>query len=209
MELVDPGIRDLAQGAWRSGLPPGMARRLVHEASIALFMLARDGELRYANEQGRRELARQHCLRLAGARLVPADPEFHGRWCRTLRGIGQLRSVSIRIACRPEDRYASIRQDRMEADDAGEDDIVLTVALDRSLDAHCGAFTSWCAMHGLTPAEARTVLGLARGDSAKEVARRSGVAVSTIRSQIRSACAKVDCSTSRALVASMLRFGVG
>ena len=33
------------------------------------------------------------------------------------------------------------------------------------------------ALAGLTPAEARTVLGLARGDSAKEVARRSGVAL--------------------------------
>lgn len=209
MELADPGIRELADNAWRRGLPPRMAQRLVHEAPVALFVLARDGELRYANEQGRRELARQHCLRLAGSRLVPADPELHGRWCRTLRGIDRLGSVSIRIASKPEDRYASMRRDGPGTDDDGGEDAAVLVSLDRSLDAHCGAFTSWRAMHGLTPAEARTVLGLARGDSAKEVARRSGVAVSTIRSQIRSACAKVDCTTSRALVASMLRFGLG
>ena len=208
MELVDPGIRDLAQCAWHTGLPPAMAHRWVDEAPVALFLLGRSGELRYANVQGRRELDQQSCLRLSGNRVRPVDPDFHGRWCRTLRCIDRLGSASIRIASTPEERYASIRQERLDAAPAAGDDFVLVVSLNRRLDARCRAFTHWCSMHGLTPAEARTVLELARGDSAKEIARRAGVAVSTIRSQIRSACAKVDCTTSRALVASMLRFGV-
>jgi DNA-binding CsgD family transcriptional regulator len=209
MEVVAPGIRDLAQHAWHSGLSPALAHRWADESPIALFLLGRDGELRYANAEGRRELARQSCLRLSGDRVLPADPDFLGSWRRTLRGIERLGSAAIRIASKPEPRHASIRREQVGAQHPDEDDPVVAVSLDRSLDAGCGAFTAWCAMHGLAPAEARTVLELARGDSAKAIARRTGVAVSTIRSQIRSACAKANCTSSRALVASMLRFTRG
>ena len=210
MDLADTGIRDLAADGRQALLPPDLAQRLVDAAPLALFMLAGDGALRYANEQGRRELDGQCCVRLAGSRLAPADPAYQGRWCRALRGIDRLQSDSFRIAGRPEERFASIRREsRCTGGSDWSDDIVLMVTLDRGQSDRCAAFERWRTMHGLTPAEARTVLELVRGDSAIEVANRSGVAVSTIRTQIRSACAKVDCSSSRALVASMLRFGLG
>lgn len=210
MELADTGFRESTAGTRRALLPPGLAQRLIDDGPLALFMLAGDGELIYANEQGRSELDARRCIRLAGSRLAPVDPDCHGRWGRALRSIDRLHSLSVRIASRPEERFASIRQEHLDAHTAGSGrDMVLMVRLDRSLTDHGGAFTSWCAMHGITPAEARTVRELVRGDTAQQVASRSGVAVSTIRSQIRSACAKVDCSSSRALVASMLRFGLG
>ncbi len=210
MDLADTGIRRLAAGARQTLLPPDLAQRLVDAAPPALFVLAGDAELRYANERGRSELDMQRCVRLAGSRLAPVDPACQGRWCRALRNIDRLPGDAFRISRGPEERFASIRREAAGTwDPQWRDDIVLVLTLDRSPSDRCDAFTTWCALHGLTPAESRTVLELVRGDSATQVASRAGVAVSTIRTQIRSACAKVDCSSSRALVASMLRFGLG
>jgi DNA-binding CsgD family transcriptional regulator len=54
--------------------------------------------------------------------------------------------------------------------------------------------------HGLTPTEEQVLGILCEGYSAPEAARQLNVAVSTVRSHVRSLCAKTQCSSVRELV---------
>ena len=56
--------------------------------------------------------------------------------------------------------------------------------------------------HGLTHSEEQVLAILCEGCSAPEIARQLQVAVSTVRSHVRSLCAKTHCNSVRALVAT-------
>jgi DNA-binding CsgD family transcriptional regulator len=60
-----------------------------------------------------------------------------------------------------------------------------------------------CSLFGLTASEARVARGLARGDAPEQIARDGGVAITTVRSQIRKVLEKTGC-TRQAEVAALL-----
>ena len=57
--------------------------------------------------------------------------------------------------------------------------------------------------HALTPTEEKVLAVLCQGHSAPQVARRLGVAVSTVRSHVRSLCAKTRTNSVRELVSKV------
>jgi len=178
----------------------------VETAVHPLFLLNRDGDLLHSNEAGLEELEDEGCLRLAAGRLTPSDPVNRPRWIHALASADRRFGVSVRLMARFEDRVATIYRNYPEAGDPVAAQCALVIKLDRRLSEHCRAFANWCAVHGITPAESRTVLGLARGESAKQIANEAGVSVNTIRTQIRGAIGKTRSRSSLALVAAALRY---
>jgi DNA-binding NarL/FixJ family response regulator len=68
------------------------------------------------------------------------------------------------------------------------------------------ACATWCARHGLTPAEAALVSAAVEGAANHvELAELAGVQRSTIKKQVQSICAKSGASSLKAAVIAVLR----
>ena len=65
------------------------------------------------------------------------------------------------------------------------------------------------AQFGLTPAEARVGLGIARGRTAKQVAVNSGRSYNTVRVQLRACCRKLKCKRQLELASKLIGVASG
>jgi DNA-binding CsgD family transcriptional regulator len=170
---------------------------LMDELAYGVLIATPKGRLLHANLAARRELARRRLLTLhegqvqalepsQARRLVQALARAEGgrRGLVALRGEGQRLSVAV-LPLRPE----------RPADP-------LTVALLLSRPAVCDPvmLCFFARAWGLTPSEEQVLGILCQGYSAPEAALQLKVAVSTVRSHVRSMCAKTHSNGVRALV---------
>ena len=170
--------------------------RIMDELVHGVLLASPRGELLHANQAGRDELARREVLAVEEGRLQTADArqsrvlldalakaEDGRRSMIDLRG-GERASVSIAVV--------PLRSDRSQT----------RVALFLSRASVCDALMLcfFARTHGLTHSEEQVLAILCQGCSAPEIARQLHVAVSTVRSHVRSLCAKTQCNSVRALV---------
>jgi DNA-binding CsgD family transcriptional regulator len=178
------------------GLAPFM-----DELSHGVLLASLSGQLLHANHSGRHELARRHVLALhdgvlhtidaAQARVLTqalAKAETGRRSLMALRGPGRQR---VSIAVLP------LRPDRPI--DAPH--VALVFARSSVCDPVMLCF--FARTHGLTPSEEQVLAILCQGYSAPQTALQLGVAVSTVRSHVRSMCVKTHANGVRALVSQV------
>lgn len=171
------------------------------ELSHGVLLASSRGQLLHANHSGRHELTRHHVLALrdgvlhtidvAQARVLAqalAKAETGRRSLMVLRGPGRQR---VSIAVLP------LRPDRPQE----APNVALVFSRSSVCDPVMLCFFS--RTHGLTPSEEQVLAILCQGYSAPQTAVQLGVAVSTVRSHVRSMCVKTQANGVRALVSQL------
>lgn len=170
---------------------------VMDELAYGVLIATAKGQLLHANLAARHELARRKLLGVQDGQLHAADPvqakllvqalakaESGRRSLVALRHAGNRLSVAI----------VPLRAERPHQ--------LPPVALIFSRPAVCDAvmLCFFARAHGLTPSEEQVLAILCQGYSAPEIAQQLDVAVSTVRSHVRSMCAKTHSNGVRALV---------
>jgi DNA-binding CsgD family transcriptional regulator len=198
MELIaQEGLKEGGHQAGNAAGPGAGLAALMDEFAHATLVTALDGRILYANQAGRHELASARVVALhhgvVQACRGDSDTELHlalgraGDGKRSLLQLDATEGPSTAVAVLPIKSYA------------GEPP---RAALVFQRPAVCDPLMLcfFARQHGLTPTEQQVLGILCEGLSAPEAAEQLRVAVSTVRSHIRSLCAKTRSSGVRELV---------
>lgn len=191
LEAVTPFSPDEIDSA------PALLALLVDELAHGVLVVSAQGKILHANQAARREL--DHAVVLGAERgelkvLMPADAKaFQNAMGRAMAGKRSLiklaaEGVDFSLALVPLQRQATIPCDR------------IALVLSRVGVSESGVFGAFARNHGLTHTEEQVLVFLCRCLSTPEIAVQMKVAVSTVRSHVRSLCAKTASSGVRELV---------
>lgn len=170
---------------------------LMDELAHGVLVASAKGQLLHANQAARHELARRRVLSVHDGQLHTADARQSRVLVQALaKAESGLRSL---IALRSPGARLSIAVVPLRAQHPRA---AAAIALILSRTSVCDPLMLcfFARSHGLTPAEEQVLAILCQGFSAPEVATQLNVAVSTVRSHVRSLCAKTHSNGVRALV---------
>jgi DNA-binding CsgD family transcriptional regulator len=196
---VDKTTEEVAAQAPRRVAPDtGSGLALVmDELAHGVLVASAQGQLLHANHAARHELARRHVLSVNEGRLQTTDARQARILVQALaKADSGLRSL---IALRSSNGRLSIAVVPLGARQTGS---TSAIALVFSRASVCDALMLcfFARSHGLTPAEEQVLAILCRGYSTPQIAVQLKVAVSTVRSHVRSMCTKTHSNGVRALV---------
>jgi DNA-binding CsgD family transcriptional regulator len=170
---------------------------LMDELAHGVLVASATGQLLHANQAARHELARRQMLTVHEGQLQTTD----ARQSRVLAQALEKADTGLRslIALRSGSGRLSIAVVPLRGmQPRASVPIALFLSRASVCDALMLCFFARC--HGLTPAEEQVLSFLCQGYSAPEIASQLNVAVSTVRSHVRSLCAKTHSNGVRALV---------
>ncbi|MFS2034915.1 helix-turn-helix transcriptional regulator [Polaromonas sp. CT11-55] len=176
---------------------PALLAFLVDELAHGVLVVSAQGKLLHVNQAARRELDR--CVVLGAERgelkvLMPPDAKAFqtalGKAIAGKRGLIRLagEGADFTLALVPLQRQMGVPCDR------------IALVLSRVGVSESGVFGAFARNHGLTHTEEQVLVLLCRCLSTPEIAIQMKVAVSTVRSHVRSLCAKTASSGVRELV---------
>jgi DNA-binding CsgD family transcriptional regulator len=194
--LLDAG-RPMSRGDAEPDSTAALLTLLVDELAHGVLVVTAQGRILHANQTARREL--EHAAVLGADRgelkvLMPADAKaFQNAMAKAVAGKRSLirlatEGVAFTLAVVPLQRLPGIPCERM------------ALVLSRLGVSESGVFGAFARSHGLTQTEEQVLAFLCRCLSTPEIAVQMKVAVSTIRSHVRSLCAKTASSGVRELV---------
>jgi DNA-binding CsgD family transcriptional regulator len=170
---------------------------LMDELAHGVLVASATGQLLHANQAARHELARRQMLTVHEGQLQTTDE----RQSRVLVQALEKADTGLRslIALRAGSGRLSIAVVPLRGQQPRAS---VPIALFLSRASVCDALMLcfFARSHGLTPAEEQVLSILCQGYSAPEIASQLNVAVSTVRSHVRSLCAKTHSNGVRALV---------
>lgn len=171
---------------------------VMDELAHGVLVVGLEGRLLHANEAARHELARRG-LPAGSPRLLQALPEDDARALQdALQKASEGKRSLITIwAEQPAPLILAVLP--LKAD-TGHPPLRAALVFARASVCESLMLCFFARSHGLTAAEEQVLGILCQGYSAPEVARQLKVAVSTVRSHVRSLCAKTRCSGMRELV---------
>ncbi len=195
-DLLNAG-RPLAHGETELDSTPALLALLVDELAHGVLLVTAQCRILHANQAARREL--EHAAVLGSnwgelKVLMPADAKaFQNAMGKAVAGKRSLiklaaEGVDFTLAVVPLQRQPGVPCERM------------ALVLSRLGVSESGVFSAFARSHGLTQTEEQVLVYLCRCLSTPEIAVQMKVAVSTIRSHVRSLCAKTACSGVRELV---------
>ena len=170
---------------------------IMDELAHGVLVASATGQLLHANQAARHELARRQVLSVDEGLLHTADARQSRVLVQALekaenglRSLIALRSPGIRLSIAVVPLRGQPPRTRAP------------IALFLSRASVCDALMLcfFARSHGLTPAEEQVLTILCQGYSAPEIASQLNVAVSTVRSHVRSLCTKTHSNGVRALV---------
>ena len=194
---VNGAIGAALSGASHEGSASGLSL-VMDELAYGVLLASFKGQLLHANHAARHELTQRQVLAVEDGQIQTTDAAQSrilqqalakaetGR--RSLIALRTPAQVRVNIAVVP------LRNGRGHA--------AAPVALFFSRASVCDAvmLCFFARTHGLTPCEEQVLAILCQGYSAPQIAQQLKVAVSTVRSHIRSMCAKTHSNGVRALV---------
>jgi DNA-binding CsgD family transcriptional regulator len=198
MEMIaQEGIQE---GGFRAdsaaGLVTGLAA-LVDELAHGAVVMTLEGRLLHANYAGTHEMARARTLTVQQGLVQACDAEsersLHVAVLRAADGKRGL--VQLQAADGPALPVAVLPLNSRSGEPAC---VALLFARSTVCDSLMLGF--FARSHALTPAEEQVLGILSEGCSAPQIARQLEVAVSTVRTHVRSICAKTRCTSVRELV---------
>jgi DNA-binding CsgD family transcriptional regulator len=179
------------------GLASGLAV-LFDELAHGVLVTSIKGNVVHANQAARLELARAEIIGLHEGRLHAVDNQQERELTQALAKAetGRRSLVSLRCGTRGRMSIAVVplRSDRPAAAPHA------ALVLSRSSVCDPLMLCFYARTHGLTPAEEQVLAVLCQGYSTPQAAVQLEVAVSTIRSHVRSLCAKTQAHGVRELV---------
>jgi DNA-binding CsgD family transcriptional regulator len=185
----------LAEGYAQAAIGAGLLRLMLDEVDYGMVLLDAQVEVLHANHAARAECEATHPLQLLGRRLQARQPAHEALLQEALADArrGRRALLSLGDAGRPVN---------VAVVPVGGDGELRATLLMMGKRHICGqlAVDGFARCHALTPAETRVLAGLCEGLHPREVARRHGVSLATVRSQIRSLRAKTGAGSIRDLV---------
>ena len=170
---------------------------IMDELAHGVLVASATGQLLHANQAARHELGRRQVLTVQDGFLHTTD----ARQSRVLQQALEKADTGLRslIALRSPGGRLSIAVVPLRGQPPRAS---MPIALYLSRASVCDALMLcfFARSHGLTPAEEQVLSILCQGFSAPEIASQLEVAVSTVRSHVRSLCAKTHSNGVRALV---------
>lgn len=184
------------EGAHHGGTPTSL-ELVLDELAYGVAVTTGNGELLHANHAARHELGRQQALWVQNGRLRVRSPQDHQVLQQALAKAATGRRSLITLGA--ADARLSLAVVPMRRLQEGGP---IHAALVFSRPSVCGSLMLcfFARNHSLTAAEENVLAILCQGHSAPEIARQLQVAVSTVRSHVRSLCAKTRSSGVRELV---------
>ncbi len=176
----------------------GLLMRMLDEIDYGLVLVGTDGQLRYANQLGLKEVLDQGALQLLNGRIQARAAADQAALLAALadarRGLRRLfnalhEGAPVSVAVVPL---------AQGADETGEPMALLVFGKRQASETLSLDF--YARTHGLTAAEAAVLKGMCGGLKPKEVAREQGVAISTVRSHICSIRIKTNTGSIRELL---------
>ena len=170
---------------------------LMDELAHGVVILTTQGRLLHANQAARHELGRGRALCISDDRVQPCMPHSTSTLTEALTSAAQGKRSLIELA---------------DAEGPGLSLAVLPLKSENSGSAHAALLFSRASVceslmigffarsHGLTATEEHVLGILCQGSSAPQIARQLNVAVSTVRSHVRSLCTKTRSKGVRELV---------
>jgi DNA-binding CsgD family transcriptional regulator len=194
--LLDAG-RPMSLGEAEPDSTAALLTLLVDELAHGVLVVTAQSRILHANQAARREL--EHAAVLGADRgelkvLMPTDAKaFQNAMAKAVAGKRSLvrlatEGVAFTLAVVPLQRLPGIPCERM------------ALVLSRLGVSESGVFGAFARSHGLTQTEEQVLVFLCRCLSTPEIAVQMKVAVSTIRSHVRSLCAKTGSSGVRELI---------
>ena len=168
------------------------------EVDYGIVLLDADAQVQHVNHTARAELDGTHPLQLVGLRLRAREPRAAAQLRHALEGASRrgLRKV-LTIGEGDAQISASIVPLRTSGDDGQAAALLMLGKRRVSGELAVQAFARG---HCLTPCETRVLIALCDGVRPAVAAAQYGVAISTVRSQIRSLRAKTGAATIRDLI---------
>lgn len=157
------------------------------EIDYGIVVLNGAGELLHANRRAVAELAADHALELEGGRLRVRRGQDGALFNDALRAAG--RGLRRLVELPQGDQSVSVALIPLHAPTGGMPAATLVLMGRRHLCENL-SMQSYARANGLTSAETRVLQALCEGESAAVMARRQGVAMSTVRTHIASIRAK-------------------
>lgn len=176
------------------GLGLGLAL-VIDELAHGVLVTNLEGKLLHANQAARHELARHRVLGARNGVLHACTPEGAKTLQDALGKVVEGKRSLIEIAA-PEGPSLTLATVPLKT--RGEPRVALLFARTMVCDSLMLCFFS--RSHGLTAAEEQVLGILCQGFSAPQIATQLKVAVSTVRSHVRSLCTKTRSSGVRELV---------
>lgn len=183
------GLVDAAASGWSV---------FMDELAHGVLLASLKGQVLHANQAARHELARKRVLSVTEGHLHTTDAAQAKVLGQALAKAetGRRSLIALRTPARQRVSIAVVplRGERPQ--------LMGQVALVFSRHSVCDAvmLCFFARTHGLTPSEEQVLGILCQGYSAPEIAQQLDVAVSTVRSHVRSMCAKTQSNGVRALV---------
>ncbi|MEO8279838.1 MAG: helix-turn-helix transcriptional regulator [Ideonella sp.] len=178
------------------------------EIDYGVLLLDEDGRVVHANPVAHAQMCGDHPLQLTPDRLRARDPRdasvlqaaIEGAARRGLRKLISLRASADDLVSLSVIPLAGICEPGSAASgEAAPRQAVLVLLGKRRLGGEL-AIESFARLHGLSAGETRVLLALNAGLQPTELARRHGVAIATVRTQIGSIRAKTGAGSIRGLL---------
>jgi DNA-binding CsgD family transcriptional regulator len=182
-----------------------LLQHTLDEIDYGVLLVAVDGQVLLANRAARKSCEAQGALRIEGHRLAGGSAASRATLMRLLDDAARGKRSLVRLDDDGDAfTVAAVPLTRASATDVRGPavDAVLLMLGKASL---CGTLSMdmYAQAHGLTTAETGVLRGLCRGETPSAIARRSGVAMSTVRTHSNSIRAKTGAATLRDLLRSV------
>lgn len=199
---MDNALAEGSAGEGRFAPSPDMVgtalTSLMDELAHGVVVATPEGRLLHANHAARHELSRRHALSVQEGYLQAPDIKQSRLLLQALAKAGNgLRSMVTLRAATGWGLSVAVVPLRGEAPTPGA---AIGLFLSRASVCDTLMLCFFARTHGLTNSEEQVLAILCQGYSAPEVAVQLNVAVSTVRSHVRSLCAKTQSNGVRALV---------
>lgn len=192
----DKNPRNAAMHPMLEGAAGGLSR-VMDELAHGVFVTTVKGTLVHANLAARHELARQRILTVQEGQLQTCDAGQARLLTQALAKAESGRRSLVALRCDTQRFSLAVLPLRPERP---RDLPCATLVLSRPVVCDAVMMCFFARTHGLTPSEEQVLGILCQGYSAPEIAVQLNVAVSTIRSHVRSLCAKTQSNGVRALL---------
>jgi len=200
MELIAQEEKKAASGldAHDAALPHWGLASLMDEIAHAVLLTTGDGRMLHANQAARHELVRASSIGLWQGGLVQAcradcDRELQAALARAASGkrslvqLSALEGPGLSVAVVPVKSH-------------GGEEVLCALMFSRASVCDSLMLGFFARRHGISPAEELVLAGLCAGHSAPQIAAQLKVAVSTVRSHVRSICTKTRTASVRELI---------
>ena len=192
-----PTSRRQASPASGSGIDPGMLLRMMDEVDHGMLVIDAYCQLQHANHLARHALASSRFIACHGQMLLGSKTAFTEQIDQALKHAlkGHRQMVSLKDADDEMTLAFVPLSHALETDSP-----TVLVMLSRQHACENLAVRMYARANNLSPSEESVLIALCKGREIPEIAEEHGVAVSTVRTQIKALRNKTGCASIRMIL---------